>query len=86
MSPIASGVGGAEHDAAGGYALGVAITGVVFFGALDGGVDHAFALGVAQLAVVGVLVAVSALLLPRKEAGPRGLGAAGALSARQERV
>jgi EmrB/QacA subfamily drug resistance transporter len=47
-----------------GNALGVAVTGVVFFGALRGGYAHAFELAVAELA--GLLLAVAALsrLLP----------------------
>ena len=48
-------------------ALGVAITGVIFFGALHGGYAHALELSLAQLA--GLLVAVAALtrLLPGRE-------------------
>jgi EmrB/QacA subfamily drug resistance transporter len=47
-----------------GAALGVAITGVIFFGALHGGYAHALELSLAQLA--GLLLAVAALtrLLP----------------------
>ena len=47
-----------------GNALGVAVIGVIFFGAAGGGFDHAFALSAAALA--GLLVAVAALtrLLP----------------------
>jgi MFS family permease len=50
-----------------GAALGVAITGVIFFGALHGGYAHALELSLAQLA--GLLVAVAALtwLLPGRE-------------------
>jgi MFS family permease len=47
-----------------GNALGVAVTGVVFFGALHGGYPHAFELAAGELA--GLLLAVAALsrLLP----------------------
>jgi hypothetical protein len=50
-----------------GAALGVAVTGVIFFGALHGGYAHALELSLAQLA--GLLVAVAALtwLLPGRE-------------------
>jgi hypothetical protein len=50
-----------------GAALGVAVTGVIFFGALHGGYAHALELSLAQLA--GLLVAVAALtrLLPAAE-------------------
>lgn len=48
-----------------GNALGVAVTGMIFFGAVGGGYAHAFALSLVELA--GLLVAVAALtrLLPR---------------------
>jgi EmrB/QacA subfamily drug resistance transporter len=48
-----------------GNAIGVAVTGVVFFGALDRGFAHAFALSLAQLAVLCVAVAALTRLLPR---------------------
>jgi predicted MFS family arabinose efflux permease len=48
-----------------GNALGVAITGVIFFGALHGGYGHAFELAVGELAVTLVLVAILTRLLPR---------------------
>ena len=50
-----------------GAALGVAVTGVIFFGALHGGYAHALELSLAQLA--GLLLAVAALtrLLPAGE-------------------
>ena len=48
-----------------GGALGAAITGVVFFGAFDGGAGHAFGLGELQLAGVGLLVAALGRTLPR---------------------
>jgi EmrB/QacA subfamily drug resistance transporter len=47
-----------------GNALGVAITGVIFFGALHGGFAHALELSVAQLAVLLVAVAALSRLLP----------------------
>ena len=49
-----------------GNALGVAVTGVVFFGALHGGYDHALQLSLAQLAVLLVAAAALARLLPRQ--------------------
>jgi EmrB/QacA subfamily drug resistance transporter len=51
-----------------GNALGVAITGVVFFGALDGGFGHAFEISLVQLAVLGAAVAALTRLLPAREA------------------
>jgi hypothetical protein len=48
-----------------GNALGVAVTGVIFFGALHGGYAHAFELAVAELAVLLGGVAVLTRLLPR---------------------
>jgi EmrB/QacA subfamily drug resistance transporter len=47
-----------------GNALGVAVTGVIFFGAVDGGYAHAFEVSLAQLAVLLVAVAVLSRLLP----------------------
>jgi hypothetical protein len=51
-----------------GNALGVAVTGVVFFGALDGGFAHAFEVSLAQLALLCVAVAALTRLLPRPSA------------------
>ena len=48
-----------------GNALGVAVTGVIFFGALHHGYAHAFELAVAQLAVLLLAVAALSRLLPR---------------------
>jgi MFS family permease len=48
-----------------GNALGVAITGVIFFGAVHSGYAHAFELSVAELALTLVVVAGLARLLPR---------------------
>lgn len=47
-----------------GNAVGVAITGVVFFGALAGGYAHAFELGLAQLCALLCVVAAMAKVLP----------------------
>jgi len=49
-----------------GNALGVAVTGVIFFGALHAGYAHAFELAVAQLAVMLVVVAGLARMLPAR--------------------
>jgi hypothetical protein len=47
-----------------GYALRVAITGVIFFGATDRGIGHAFQLSLIQLAVVAAGIVVMARMLP----------------------
>jgi MFS family permease len=47
-----------------GNALGVAITGVIFFGALKHGYAHAFEISLAELAAVGLAVAACLRLLP----------------------
>jgi predicted MFS family arabinose efflux permease len=49
-----------------GNALGVAVTGVIFFGALHSGYAPAFELALAELAVLLVLVAALTRLLPRR--------------------
>jgi EmrB/QacA subfamily drug resistance transporter len=49
-----------------GNALGVAVTGVLFFGALNAGFAHAFELSLVQLAVLCVAVAALTRLLPRR--------------------
>jgi EmrB/QacA subfamily drug resistance transporter len=51
-----------------GNALGVAVTGVIFFGALDRGFGHAFEVSLIQLAVLGAAVTALTWLLPRREA------------------
>ena len=51
-----------------GNAIGVAVTGVVFFGALDHGFAHAFELSLVQLAVLCLAVAALTRLLPRPAA------------------
>ena len=51
-----------------GNAIGVAVTGVLFFGALDGGYAHAFELSLAQLAVLCAAVVGLTRLLPRQAA------------------
>jgi len=48
-----------------GYALGVAVTGVVFFGA-DGGIAHAFQLSRFQLLVPAAGVVAASRLLPAR--------------------
>jgi MFS family permease len=48
-----------------GNALGVAVTGVIFFGAADQGLAHAFELSLIQLAVLSAAVAALTRLLPR---------------------
>jgi len=54
-----------------GYALGVAITGVIFFGAADDGIGHAFELSLIQMAIASAGIVVMSRLLPvvRKEEG-----------------
>jgi EmrB/QacA subfamily drug resistance transporter len=52
-----------------GYALGVAVTGVIFFGAADEGIAHAFELSLIQLAVVSAGVVLASCLLPRRPVG-----------------
>jgi MFS family permease len=51
-----------------GNALGVAVTGVIFFGALHGGFAHAFVLSVAELAALLLAVAALTRLLPVRKA------------------
>ena len=57
-----------------GNALGVAVTGVIFFGLLPGGYARAFGVSLAELAGLLVFVAVLAVVLPRRSrrAGLRG--------------
>jgi hypothetical protein len=47
-----------------GNALGVAVTGVIFFGALDHGFAHAFEVSLVQLAVLCVAVPRSRVCCP----------------------
>jgi len=49
-----------------GSALGVGIIGVIFFGALGGGPDHAFQQGLIYLALASLLLAAVVQLLPAK--------------------
>jgi len=49
-----------------GNSIGVAVTGVLFFGAAGDGYGHAFEVSVLQLAGLGVLVAILSRLLPRQ--------------------
>lgn len=53
-----------------GNALGVAVTGAIFFGSLGGGYAHAFELSVAELAGVVLSVAALSRLLPRRSVTP----------------
>jgi MFS family permease len=53
-----------------GNALGVALTGLVFFGTLDRGYAHAFVLALAQLAALMLVVAGLTRLLPRPDKAP----------------
>jgi EmrB/QacA subfamily drug resistance transporter len=49
-----------------GNAIGVALTGVIFFGAVHGGVAHAFELSLAELAALLLAVAALTRLLPMR--------------------
>jgi EmrB/QacA subfamily drug resistance transporter len=49
-----------------GNALGVAITGLIFYSALDGGIAHAFLLSLAELAGLLLVVACLSRLLPAR--------------------
>jgi MFS family permease len=60
-----------------GYALGVAITGVIYFGAASDGIAHAFEVSLVQLAVIAAGVVVASRLLP---GGAGGTAAAPALA------
>jgi EmrB/QacA subfamily drug resistance transporter len=48
-----------------GNALGVAITGVIFFGSIKHGYSHAFEISLAELTAVSLVVAACSRLLPR---------------------
>jgi MFS family permease len=50
-----------------GYALGVAVTSVIYFAKASSGVAGAFELSLAQLAAMGLLLVVATRLLPRRE-------------------
>jgi EmrB/QacA subfamily drug resistance transporter len=52
-----------------GFALGVAVTGVIYFGAADDGVGHAFELSLIQLAVVAAGIVVASRMLPARNIG-----------------
>ncbi len=54
-----------------GYALGVAVTGLLFFGTAAGDVGEAFRVSLLQLAATAVGIVVLARLLPRPAAAPR---------------
>jgi MFS family permease len=49
-----------------GNAIGVAITGVIFFGALHGGYAHAFELALVELAILLIAAAALTRLLPAR--------------------
>ena len=51
----------------------MAITGVIFFGAADGGIAHAFELSLIQLAAVAAGIVVVSRLLPRIAASESGI-------------
>jgi MFS family permease len=59
-----------------GYALGVALTGLLFFGTGAGDVAEAFRVSLLQLAATAAGIVVLARLLPRPAATPRPGGAA----------
>ena len=59
-----------------GYALGVAVTGVIFFGAADDGIAHAFQLSLIQLAAVSAGIVMMARLLPGNAPRPASIGTA----------
>jgi len=52
-----------------GFALGVAVPGVIYFGAADDGVGRAFELSLIQLAVVAAGIVVASRLLPARNNG-----------------
>jgi MFS family permease len=58
-----------------GYALGVAVTGVIFFGAEPGGIAHAFELSLLELAALGAAVIVATRFLPNAAPGARAVRA-----------
>jgi EmrB/QacA subfamily drug resistance transporter len=69
LAPLAEKSAGAASGALStvqqlGNAIGVAVTGAIFFGGLGGGFAHAFALSAAQLAGLLLAVALLARLLP----------------------
>ena len=51
-----------------GFALGVAVTGVIYFGSADAGIGHAFELSLIQLAVVSAGIVAASRLLPARPA------------------
>jgi EmrB/QacA subfamily drug resistance transporter len=52
-----------------GFALGVAVTGVIYFGAADDGIGHAFELSLIQLAAVSAGIVLASRLLPGRPQG-----------------
>jgi hypothetical protein len=64
-----------------GYALGVAVTGLIFFPAATGDVGRAFELSALQLAALAAGIVVMARLLPRPPDGQAGAAAREATAA-----
>jgi hypothetical protein len=54
-----------------GNAIGVAVVGALYFGALGGGAAHAFGLSLAALSALLLAVAALARALPGRVASPR---------------
>ena len=65
-----------------GFALGVAVTGVIFFGAADQGIAYAFELALIQLSVMAAGIVVMSRLLPGPAAAPADALAPGTAGAR----
>jgi hypothetical protein len=68
-SPVTSAQAGAVAGAVAtiqqtGYAIGVAVTGVVYFAHADSSVGHAFELSLVELALLGAVLVVATRLLP----------------------
>ncbi len=59
-----------------GYALGVAVTGVIFFGASDEGIAYAFQVSLIQLTAVSAGIVMMARLLPGNAPRPASIGTA----------
>jgi MFS family permease len=81
MSSVAPAQGGAASGAVStvqqvGYALGVAITGVIYFAHASHGIGRAFELSLIELAVLGCALVAATRLLPARRATPRRQAAA----------
>jgi EmrB/QacA subfamily drug resistance transporter len=59
-----------------GYALGVAVTGVIYFAHIGAGIGHAFELSLVELAGLAVTLAAATRLLPARTAAPSEAAAA----------